>query len=301
MKVTSSRQPLPPLSIETTRDHRAQRKRIHEVAPDKPIATGDDRLFAFNSHDIHLDFSLDQCQSRELEHSKRTSPFPGTRSDRVRFDPATREKLGEIAVDEPDDVRRAVAAAAHAQIAWRTSTFKQRRAVLRHMLDHLVDNADELCDVIARDAGKTRENAMLSEIWPVAEKLRWTIANGAKHLRPERVSSGLFVHKRAEIEFTPLGVVGIIAPWNYPLQNILGPAIPALFAGNGVVVKVSEAVAWSAPRFKRIFDEALTAAGFSPDLVQIVQGVVTAKPAPRWCRAVCSSSSSRARRATVAR
>ena len=188
------------------------------------------------------------------------------------FDPATGESLGEVPIDDPASVRAAVARAREAQRAWRESSFAARRRVLARMQAHLLDHADELVDHVVRDSGKTRENAMLGEIWPVAEKLRWTMKKGEKHLRPERVSSGLFPHKRAQIEFHPLGVVGVIAPWNYPLQNILGPAIPALFAGNGVVVKVSEAVAWSASRFVRIFHEALAAEGFSPDLVQIVQG-----------------------------
>jgi acyl-CoA reductase-like NAD-dependent aldehyde dehydrogenase len=187
-------------------------------------------------------------------------------------DPATGEALGEVAVDGPERVRAAVAAAREAQRAWRKSSFAQRREVLQRMLEHLLEHADELVDHVVRDSGKTRENALLGEIWPVAEKIRALVAEGEAHLRPERVSSGLFPHKKALIEFHPLGVVGIIAPWNYPLQNILGPAIPALFAGNGVVVKVSEAVAWSGARFKRIFDEALQASGFSPDLVQIVNG-----------------------------
>jgi acyl-CoA reductase-like NAD-dependent aldehyde dehydrogenase len=188
------------------------------------------------------------------------------------FDPATGEALGEVPIDGPAEVRAAVAAARAAQRTWRTTSFAVRRKVLARMLEHLLDHADELVDHVVRDSGKTRENAMVGEIWPVAEKIRFTLARGEKHLRPERVSSGLFPHKKALIEFHPLGVVGIIAPWNYPLQNILGPAIPALFAGNGVVVKVSEAVAWSSSRFKRIFDEALVAAGQSPDLVQIVNG-----------------------------
>jgi len=80
------------------------------------------------------------------------------------------------------------------------------------------------------------------------------------------------VHKRARIEYAPLGVIGVIAPWNYPLQNILGPTIPALMAGNAVIVKVSEWVAWSSDHFQRIFHAAFKAAGYPTDLVQIVNG-----------------------------
>jgi acyl-CoA reductase-like NAD-dependent aldehyde dehydrogenase len=188
------------------------------------------------------------------------------------YEPATRRPLGTVQVTPPEKVPGIVAEARAAQLQWAQKSFAERAQVIGLLLDHVLANADELCDLIARDAGKTRHNAMLGEIWPVAEKARWTMAHGAAHLRPERVSAGFIVHKRARIEFAPLGVVGVIAPWNYPLQNILGPTIPALMAGNGVVVKVSEWVAWSSARFQRIFDEAFSKAGIPTTLVQIING-----------------------------
>lgn len=204
-----------------------------------------------------------------------SEPARSERQDHATIEcvePATLEPLGRVAVDGPDAVREAVARARDAQARWAQSSFEERRALLRHILAHVLDHADELCELVVRDAGKTRENALLGEIWPVAEKLRWTIAHGERHLRPERMSSGLFLHKKATVLYQPLGVIGVICPWNYPLQNVLGPTIPALFAGNGVVVKVSEQVAWSSERIQRIFDEALDAAGYSRDLVRIVNG-----------------------------
>jgi acyl-CoA reductase-like NAD-dependent aldehyde dehydrogenase len=188
------------------------------------------------------------------------------------FEPATRAPLGKVAVDSPDVVRMKVARAREAQRCWAESSFDDRRAVLTHILEHLLEHADELCEVVVRDAGKTRENAIMGEIWPVCEKLRWTIANGEKHLAPERMSAGLFLHKKATVLYQPLGVIGVICPWNYPLQNVLGPTIPALFAGNAVVVKVSEWVAWSSERIQRIFDEAFDAVGYPRELVSIVNG-----------------------------
>ncbi len=188
------------------------------------------------------------------------------------FEPATRAPLGKVPVDGPEEVRDAVARARRAQVAWAKSSFAERRKVLGAIVSHLLAHADELCEVVVRDAGKTRENAIMGEIWPVCEKLRWTIANGETHLLPERMSSGLFAHKRATVLYEPLGVIGVICPWNYPLQNVMGPTIPALFAGNAVVVKVSEQVAWSSERIQRIFDEALESAGHSKDLVRLVNG-----------------------------
>jgi len=187
-------------------------------------------------------------------------------------DPATRAPLGEVAVCSPTEVRERIARARRASEVWKSTTFAVRRRVLGHILDHLLEHADDLVRHVVRDAGKTRENAMLGEVWPIAEKIRHTVTHGEKALRPERVSPGPFVHKRAEIHFQPLGVIGIICPWNYPMQNIVGPTIPALFAGNAVIVKASEHVAWSTARFQRIFDEAFEKEGLPKDLVQIING-----------------------------
>jgi acyl-CoA reductase-like NAD-dependent aldehyde dehydrogenase len=187
-------------------------------------------------------------------------------------EPATGASLGDIAVDDAPAVQAAIGRAREAQVAWGQSSFAVRRRVLRAVLAQLLDNADDIVDRIVRDTGKTRENALMGEIWPVAEKIRWTVKHGERHLRPEKVGSGWLLHKKARIEYQPMGVVGAIIPWNYPLQNLLNPVIPALMAGNAIVVKPSEWVAWSSPSFMQIVKDAVAAEGFSPDLVQCVQG-----------------------------
>lgn len=186
--------------------------------------------------------------------------------------PATRARLGDVAVDGPQEVRAAIERAREAQLAWGKTSFKQRRRVLNALRDRLIERADELVELIVQDSGKTRENALMGEILPVCEKIRWTVKRGERHLKPEKVSSGILMHKKARIEFQPMGVVGAIIPWNYPLQNILNPVIPALMAGNAIVVKPSEWVAWSSPRFVQLVKDVLAAQGHSPELVQCVQG-----------------------------
>ena len=199
-----------------------------------------------------------------------SSPVP---ADTIEcFNPATGEKLGSVPAMTPDEVRAAVERARAAQRVWRNSTFKQRRAVLQHILDHVIAHDDELCDYVVKDSGKTYENALLGEILPVCNKIRWLMKNGEKYLKPEKVGSGLLMHKKARIEYVPLGVVACIIPWNYPLQNILSSLVAPLMAGNAVVIKASKAVAWSTRRFQQITDEALRKEGFSPDTVQIING-----------------------------
>lgn len=213
-----------------------------------------------------------RAMSANLQATTRTPQGAPDPTRIVCHSPATGERLGELPVDSPQAVREAIARARAAQAEWAKTGFAQRRAVLRSLSERLLRDTDELVERIVEDSGKTRENALMGEIWPVLEKLRWTIAKGEKHLRPERVSSGILIHKRARIEFQPLGVVGAIIPWNYPLQNILNPVIPALMSGNGIVVKPSEWVAWSAPHFIQIVQDALREHGHDPELVQCVQG-----------------------------
>ncbi len=177
-----------------------------------------------------------------------------------------------MAVTGAAEVPRAVERAKLAQLAWRQTSFKQRRQVLASVLSRVLEDSDRICACVTRDTGKTRENALTGEVWTVAAKLRWMLDQGERHLRPERVSTGFLLHKQARLEFHPLGVLGAIIPWNYPFQNMANPIIPGLFAGNAVVVKPSEWVAWSSAELIGIFRDALAEHGHDPDLVQLVQG-----------------------------
>lgn len=188
------------------------------------------------------------------------------------YNPATGARLGQVPAASPEDVAAAVARARQAQKTWAASSFRQRRAVLGHLLDQVLEQADEICAAVVEDSGKTHENALLGEVMTVCTKLKWLIQNGEKHLKPEPVPSGLLMHKKGRIEYRPLGVVACIVPWNYPFQNIFGSFIAPLMAGNAVVIKASEGVAWSTQRFQKIIDEALRREGFSTDTVQVING-----------------------------
>jgi len=200
------------------------------------------------------------------------SPRAGGDDRIICHNPATRQRLGEVRVDSPEAVREAIVRARRAQVLLGESTFAQRRELLGELLDYVTDQAHAICELVVKDSGKTHQHALMGEIWPVAARLRWTMSEGEKHLRPERVSSGLLMHKRARHEFHPRGVIGAILPWNYPFQNLMNPIIPALMAGNAVVLKPSEWVAHSSAAFIEEIRGAIARAGFNPDLVQVVQG-----------------------------
>ena len=160
---------------------------------------------------------------------------PSTRQARDTIEchePATRRPLGTIAVDGPATVRTKVAAARLAQDQWKASSFRARRRVLERVKAHLVEHADALVELICRDSGKTRENALMGEIWPVCEKLRWTIANGERHLKAERVSSGMFPHKRARTGVPPAGRDGRDHPLELPTTEPDEPRHPRADGGQ---------------------------------------------------------------------
>jgi acyl-CoA reductase-like NAD-dependent aldehyde dehydrogenase len=186
--------------------------------------------------------------------------------------PATLERLGDVPVLSRAEVVQRVERGRRAQGSWGRTSFAERRRVLRALLDHIVAHQEEICRACARDSGKTLVDAAMGEIFPVCEKLRYTIAHGESDLSPEARRAGVLVHKKVRVEYHPLGVVGVLCPWNFPFHNVLCPVIPALFAGNAVVVKVSEWTSWSAADFQAIFDEVLSKTGHSKDLVQIITG-----------------------------
>jgi acyl-CoA reductase-like NAD-dependent aldehyde dehydrogenase len=187
-------------------------------------------------------------------------------------DPATLERLGRLPVTPREEIVAVVERARAAQASWGKTSFAERRAVLREVLARVVADQREICRLAARDSGKTMVDAVMGEIFPVCEKLRWTLAHGEKALAPEARRPGFLLHKRARVEWHPYGVIGVICPWNFPFHNLFCPVIPALFAGNAVVAKPSEWSSWSAPDFVAIWQDALVRRGHSRDLVQIVTG-----------------------------
>lgn len=189
------------------------------------------------------------------------------------FNPATGAKLGEVPALSAAEVEAAVARAHMAQRAWAQTSFAKRRAVFTTLLHTILDNMDAICAAVVEDGGKTFENAALGEVMTSANKIRWLIKNGERYLKTEKVSTGgpLF-HKKGRIEYRPLGVVACIVPWNYPFQNIFASLADPLMAGNAVVLKASEAVAWSTQYFQQLIDGVLDQHGISRDTVQILNG-----------------------------
>eukprot|EP00730_Choanoeca_flexa_P009643 TRINITY_DN12733_c0_g1_i1.p1 TRINITY_DN12733_c0_g1~~TRINITY_DN12733_c0_g1_i1.p1 ORF type:complete len:614 (+),score=136.64 TRINITY_DN12733_c0_g1_i1:56-1897(+) len=191
------------------------------------------------------------------------------------YDKCTHRALGSGSVKAftKADVDAAVGKARQAQQSWSKTTFEQRRQVLHALQDYITANQREICTVASRDTGKTMVDGGFGEVLVTCEKISWTLQHGEKALATEYRSTGmLMLHKTARVEFVPLGVLGAIIPWNYPFHNMFGQIISAIFAGNAIVIKVSEYASWSAIYFSDIVKATLTALGHDPEIIQIVTG-----------------------------
>lgn len=203
----------------------------------------------------------------------RSSPTKTPKDTIPCIDPGTGELLGYAPAMTPAVVHAAVSRARVAAAEWRHSSFAQRRRLLAILLKYTVEHQESICRVSAKDSGKPMVDAAFGELIVTCEKMHWLMAEGEHWLRPESRSPGrMMFYKKARVEYHPLGVVGAIVPFNYPFHNIFNPLTAAVFAGNAIVIKVSEHGSWSALHYKKAIQAALAAAGAPADLVQIVTG-----------------------------
>ncbi|BDA44107.1 betaine aldehyde dehydrogenase, chloroplastic [Coccomyxa sp. Obi] len=193
------------------------------------------------------------------------------------YDPGSMTYLGAMPADTADQVKEKITKARAAAEMWRNSSFRQRKLLLKTLLKYILHNQEAICRVASIDSGKPMVDAAFGEVMVTCEKIAWLIREGEKYLKPERRSSGaMMFYKAARVEYHPVGVVGAIVPWNYPFHNVFNPLTAALFAGNGLVIKVSEHASWSTQFYGRIISATLQAVGAPADLVQIVTGYAEA-------------------------
>ena len=161
--------------------------------------------------------------SNGVSNNKTAPPPPRSLQDPSQphliqcYDPATGEYLGAVPAMTPAQVHQACQKAQAAQVRWAQTTWAQRRTVLRTLQKYLVHHVLDICQVSSRDSGKPLVDACLGEVLTTCEKIRTINAHGELWLRPSyRPTGPLLMHKTAVVEYVPLGVIGTIAPWNYP-------------------------------------------------------------------------------------
>jgi len=159
------------------------------------------------------------------------------------IDPATGEVIGQAPVNSAADIEHIVREARLVQRRWAEKSIRERTHFLRRVRDYLARHADELSEIICRDNGKTRLDALATEIVPAAMAADYYRRKAQGFFKDRRISSGswIFAYKRTKIIRVPYGVIAIISPWNYPFVIPFSEVVMALVAGNAVVLKVASA------------------------------------------------------------
>jgi succinate-semialdehyde dehydrogenase/glutarate-semialdehyde dehydrogenase len=181
--------------------------------------------------------------------------------------PFTGEPLGWVPRCSPEDVEAAVGRARAAQADWARTSFDERARILLRYHDLVLDRQDELLDLLQLESGKARRHAF-EEILDVAITARYYANTVERHLKSRRRRGALPFLTEAWEHRHPVGVVGVIAPWNYPLTLSISDALPALAAGNGVVLKPDGQTPFIALRGAELLEEA----GLPQGLLQVVTG-----------------------------
>lgn len=185
------------------------------------------------------------------------------------YAPATGQLLGEAPIQTADEVRRAVERARRAQESWGALPIEERSERILRYRDAIVDRADELVDLLVRECGKPRQEALLHEVTVSADIATYFARVAPKVLAPREIPLHLMKHRKSVVHYTPRGVVGVISPWNYPFQLPMRDVLMALIAGNAAVLKPSEVTPLIALKAKEVWDSA----GMPEDLFQVVTGL----------------------------
>jgi acyl-CoA reductase-like NAD-dependent aldehyde dehydrogenase len=184
--------------------------------------------------------------------------------------PATGENVATVPNLDAAAVAEMAARGRAAQPTWEAFGFEGRGRVLVRAQKWLMDNAEQVIATIVSETGKTWEDAEFAEVAYAANAFGFWAKQAPEYLADERVKSGqlLVKGKKLLLRYRPLGLIGVIGPWNYPLTNCFGDCIPALAAGNSVVLKPSGIT----PLTSLLLAEGLRECGLPEHVLQIATG-----------------------------
>jgi len=181
--------------------------------------------------------------------------------------PATGETLGTVPESTPDDVRTAVETARQKQTKWAEVPVETRAAIIEQFSEAVLAHRDTFLDILQSETGKSRQTA-LEELLDIQTSCEHAVDHGPRAIADEPRSPAISLLSTATVTYKPVGVVGVISPWNYPISLALVDAIPALLAGNAVVLKPDEKTPYGALFMAELFEKA----GLPEGLFQVVTG-----------------------------
>ena len=184
--------------------------------------------------------------------------------------PATGEVIAHVPVLGPDEVAALARRGRAVQPAWAALGFEGRARVLSRMQKWMTDNAERVIRVVMSETGKAYEDAQLADWSYGVSAFGFWAKNAEDYLADEKLhSASPFIKgKKLVLRYSPLGLVGVIGPWNYPVTNSFGDCIPALAAGNAVILKPSEVT----PLTSQLLLEGLLECGMPDGVLQVATG-----------------------------
>jgi acyl-CoA reductase-like NAD-dependent aldehyde dehydrogenase len=185
--------------------------------------------------------------------------------------PATGELITTVPVAGAAELSGVLGAARLAQPGWRGLGFSGRAAVLRRAQRWMLANAERVIGTVVQETGKTYEDAQATDFGYTVMSLGFWAKHADQYLADEKArywGNPALVGKKLILRYEPVGVVGVIGPWNFPLVNGFGDCLPALMAGNSVVLKPSEVTPLSSMLMAEMFQEC----GMPENVFQVVTG-----------------------------
>ncbi|HYL65132.1 MAG TPA: aldehyde dehydrogenase family protein [Candidatus Methylomirabilis sp.] len=188
----------------------------------------------------------------------------------LSIDPATGKTLAHIETTSPAALPEILARTRTAQVAWASLPVEKRCAQLRLLRERMFEMRGLLADTVVAESGKPRVEALFADVFVALDTAEYFSKYGARLLQPERVPhhSNAAKLKTGRLVYDPVGVIGIISSWNYPLAIPLSQIIPAVAAGNAVICKTSEFTPQCGALIEKLFIEA----HFLKNLVTVIQG-----------------------------
>lgn len=188
----------------------------------------------------------------------------------ISHNPSNGGENGRAALMNASDVAVAVRGARAAQPAWAALSYRERARFVLRAREFVLAQTEEIAQLISRETGKPPAEAISMEVVPTLDAMNYFAHNTARMLKREKIDIGQYglLGRSSYIFYKPLGVVGIISPWNFPWATPLDEVVMALMAGNAVVLKPSELTPLTALKIGAIFKEARLPQG----LLEIVTG-----------------------------
>lgn len=186
--------------------------------------------------------------------------------------PLISAREGRVVGDRPttllESIPGVVAEARRAHDAWARRSLKDRSRVLHSVVRELHTAHASIAESISRFNGKPVMEALIGEVYPTMATFRFFARKGPKALAPRRISLDAIPFAYSQLEFEPMGVIGVISPWNYPFKLMLQDAPAALIAGNAVVIKVSE----HAAAIGAIVEDVMAKSDLPEGLISLIYG-----------------------------